>query len=276
MSLTKVTTSDAQTRLLLTDYKQRGSGVAREHLVSNYVPLVRSLCRRFRSSREPQEDLFQIGVIGLLNAIEKFDPGRGSSFSSLVIPEVLGAILNYLRDHGSLLKVPRTLRRNKLTIDRASEALASRLGRWPTVTELAEACELSEEQVHEAAELGRTGDPRSLDESFESEDTDDGITLAEYIGCEDEEFELSLDRLTLATALDTLPPREKTILKLRFYKGLSQRQIGELIQLSQMHVSRLERSALQKLRLVLRRSSAALGAPGPESVPYGPHLSAAS
>jgi RNA polymerase sigma-B factor len=200
-------------------------------------------------------------MIGLLNAIEKFDPGRGTSFSSLAIPEVLGAILNYLRDHGSLIKIPRTLRRNKLTMDKVAESLASSLGRWPTTVELAEACDLTMKEIDAAAELGRIGDPRSLDESVETEDTDGTVTLAEYVGAEDVEFDLSLDRLTLATALDTLPEREKNILQLRFYKDLSQRQIAEQISISQMHVSRLERAALQKLRVVLMRNAAAINAP---------------
>ncbi len=260
------TTSAALTLKLLEAYRETRDSTARETLVSNYAPLVRRLCRRFRTSREPQEDLFQIGMIGLLNAIEKFDPERGASFSSLAIPEVLGAILNYLRDHGSLIKVPRTLRRNKLTIDKMAESLASSLGRWPTVEELAEACDLTLENINAASELGRIGDPRSLDENVETDDSDGSVTLSEYIGAVDAGFDRSLDRLTLATALDTLPAREKMILRLRFYRGMSQRQIAQRIQISQMHVSRLERGALQKLRVVLQRSTAALNAPGKTSL----------
>lgn len=246
---------------LLEAYRETSDPQARTQLVTNYVPLVRRLCRRFRTSREPQEDLFQIGMIGLLNAIEKFDPERGTSFSSLAIPEVLGAILNYLRDHGSLIKIPRTLRRNKLTIDKIGDSIASSLGRWPNVAELSEACDLTEQEILAATELGRIGDPRSLDESVETDDSDGSVSLSDYVGSVDVEFDLSLDRLTLATALDTLPEREKTILQLRFYKSMSQRQIAERIEISQMHVSRLERAALQKLRGVLQRNSAALTAP---------------
>ncbi|MCH7625943.1 MAG: sigma-70 family RNA polymerase sigma factor [Chloroflexi bacterium] len=257
----RVSSSAKQTLKLLEVYRETSDPDAREQLVTNYVPLVRRLCRRFRTSREPQEDLFQIGMIGLLNAIEKFDPERGTSFSSLAIPEVLGAILNYLRDHGSLIKIPRTLRRNKLTLDKMAENLASSLGRWPTMSELSEACDLSEAEINAATELGRIGDPRSLDESVDSDDSEGSATLAEYVGTIDQEFDLSLDRLTLATALDTLPDREKNILQLRFYKGMSQRQIAEQIEISQMHVSRLERAALQKLRGVLQKNSAALNAP---------------
>ena len=213
-------------------------------------------------------------MIGLLHSIEKFDPERGSNFSSLAIPGILGAILNYLRDHGSLIKLPRTIRRNKLTIDKISESLACSLGHWPTVSELEDACQLSEEEINEAAKLGRIGDPRSLDEHLQSPDSDDGVTLAEYVGHHDQGFDTSLDRLTLATALDTLPTREKTILKLRFFKEMSQRQVAERIDMSQMHVSRLERGALRKLRQVLQHSRDS-GVSKGEPVTPGHSLSAA-
>ena len=252
---TLVMASTAETARLLKAYRLSGDLGAREQLVTNYVPLVRRLCRRFRASREPQEDLFQVGAIGLLNAIDKFDPERGASFSSLAIPEILGAILNFLRDHGSILKIPRTIRKNKLAVDKASDVLVSSLGRWPTPMEVAEACHLSEQEVFEAAKFGRMGDPRSLDEKMTFDDADGALTLSEYLGQEDVEFELSLDRMTLATALQTLPAREQRILRLRYYNEMSQRQIAELVGISQMHVSRLERSALYKLSLLMRRRS---------------------
>ena len=252
-----VSTSAPETTELLEAYRSDCDLDARARLVANYLPLVRSICRRFRSSREPQEDLFQVGVIGLLHAIEKFDPDRGTSFSSLAIPEILGTILNFLRDHGSLLKIPRALRRNKLAVDRVSDSLASSLGRWPTVAEVAEACKLSDREVCRATEFSRVGDPRSLDENLESEDSEGRTTLSECVGLEDTGFDLTLVRLMLAAALATLPARERTILRLRFYNELSQRQTADLIDISQMHVSRLERGALYKLRLVLLRSSTA-------------------
>ena len=254
-----VSTAGAKTRELIESYQGNGDSAAREQIISDYVPLVRSLCRRFLAAREPQEDLEQVGMIGLLNAVEKFDLGRGTSFSSLAIPEILGAILNHLRDHSTLIKIPRTLRRNKLALDKVSESLASSLGRWPTAVELSQACDLSEKEVHQATELAWVSEPQSLDASPVSDDSNDRLSLMECLGAEDQGFDLSLDRLILATALDTLPPREKTILRLRFYKELSQRQIAERIHVSQMHVSRLERSALLKLRDVLQKSSEALG-----------------
>ena len=251
------TSKSSETLRLLASYRASGAASVRAKLVANYEPLVRRLCRKFSSSREPQDDLFQVGIIGLLNSIEKFDPQRGSSFSSLAIPEIMGAILNHLRDHGNLLKIPRGVRRNKLTMDKTSESMATTLGRWPSTAEIAEASDLSHDEVIEAAVLGRIGDPRSLDEALESDDSDDSFSLSDYLGYEDEGFTLSLDRLTLATSLDTLPEREKRILQLRYYSALSQRQTAEIISISQMHVSRLERAALNKLRLVLQRSTSA-------------------
>ena len=125
--------------------------------------------------------------------------------------------------------------------------------------ELAEACDLSEDDINAASALGRIANPRSLDERLDANDRDESITLSEYVGREDHEFDHSLDRMTLAMALDTLPRRERAILRMRFYRRMSQRQIAGRIHISQMHVSRLERSALQKLRLVLQRSSSAFG-----------------
>ena len=254
-----------ETLQLFEAYREMGDATAREQLVVKHVPLVRSLCRRFHSSAEQREDLFQIGMIGLLNAIEKFDPNYGTSFVSLAIPKVLGAISNHLRDHGNLLKVPRPLVEHRMTVNKVSGALACRLGHWPTVAELAEACGLSEGDVCEALTFGQTGEPRSLDEEMEYEDTDRRVTLYEQVSCKDDEFGPLIDRLTLATAQDYLPPRERLILELRFYKDMSQRQIAGRIGISQMHVSRLERKALRILRGVLKRSSAPPGSTAEDS-----------
>ena len=250
-------TATTETLRLLQAYGETRDTYAREQLVTNYIPLVRSLCSRFRSSREPQEDLFQVGIIGLLNAIEKFDFSYGVAFSTLAVPEVMGSILNYLRDHGSIIKVPRALRQKKLKIFRESEKLALWLGRWPTVPELALSCGLSEREVCDAMELARTGEPRSLDERLETDDGDGWITLADLVGREETQYVHSLDRMTLTEALDKLPPRERMIITLRFYRGMSQKQTAERVDISQMHVSRLERGALTKLRLFIQSNGAA-------------------
>ena len=145
--------------------------------------------------------------------------------------------------------------------------LAGRLGRWPTVEELAEASGLHKEDIYATMELARTGEPRSLDERLNPGDDGGGETLLELVGHEDSEYDLSLDRLALADALDTLPLRERTIITLRFYQGMTQRRVADRIQISQMHVSRLERRALLKLRQFIQRGQTATRAldvdPGP-------------
>ncbi len=132
---------------------------AQEQLVTNYLPLVRSIARRFRNSREPMEGLVQMGTIGLLSAIEKFDMSHGVRFASLAIPEVYGAILNHLRDHGGLVKVPRALRHNRISLDRCTERLISHFGRWPTTAEMATESGLTEDAVNQVLEFARTGNP---------------------------------------------------------------------------------------------------------------------
>ena len=238
-----------QTLRLLETYTQTRDMRARDQLVASHAPLVRRLCGRFRRSRESQEDLFQVGVIGLLKAIDRFDPRHGASFSSMAIPAVLGAVLNYLRDHGSLIKVPRDLRARRLKVARVSDDLVATLGRWPTLAELAQACELTEDDVRAALELACTETPRSLDEPLGSGGADGTVTLSDLLGLEDRRFGLALDRMALSAALDALPARERAVLVLRFYYGMSQGQVAQRIEVSQMHVSRLERRALLKLRL---------------------------
>ena len=166
----------------------------------------------------------------------------------------MGAILNYLPGHGSLLKIPRELRRNKLAMDKVSDSISAMYGRKATPTEIAEACDLTETEITDASKLRRTGDPRSLNERFETENGDDGASLSDYVGVEDEVHNISLDQLTLATALGTLPEREKTILQLRYFRSMPHRQTAEIVSISQMNVSRLERAALNKLRLVQQRN----------------------
>jgi len=166
----------------------------------------------------------------------------------LAIPEVYGAILNHLRDHGGLVKVPRALRHNRISLDRCTERLISHFGRWPTTAEMATESGLTEDAVNEALEYARTGDPRSLDASFNGDFGEEGSALVDILGSEEPAFGVSLDRMVLQGVLDKLPLRERTIISLKFYRGLSQRQIASRINISQMHVSRLERRALAKLK----------------------------
>ena len=180
---------ESESKLLLQAYSKSRDARARERLVQSYSPLVRRICRRFRGSVESQEDLFQVGVIGLLSAIDKCDPERGPSFASLAIPEVLGSILNYLRDHGSIIKVPRGLRRNKITVERVSDGLVHLLGHWPSASELALASGLTEAQVDATRVLARTAPPRSLSEKQCSK------RYASLVECKDANYSTTKSRL---------------------------------------------------------------------------------
>ena len=242
------TTSRSETALLLERYASTGDEQARERLVVKYVPLVRSISNRYAGRRESADDLFQVGMVGLLNAIDKFDPLRGNSFAALAIPEVRGAVLNHLRDHGSLIKVPRPLQKLRVTVERASEWIAPQLGRWPTTREVAEVCGLPEEDVLAAKKLVRQEMPGSLDRPIDGGDGDITATLGDVLGEEDKRYEMGLVRMVLRSVLQRLTLREQRIVTLRYGHGMTQRQTAEVIAVSQMHVSRLERGALVKMR----------------------------
>ena len=220
----------------------------RERLVSSHLPLVHRLCRRFRDCGEPPEDLVQVGSIGLLKASKKYDPERGISFITYAVPVIVGEIKNYLRDHGWAVKVPRKIQKQKLAVQRAVEALGHRLGRSPTVDEIAEATELSQEEVFDTFEIGNYGRPLSLYAEYDMNGSRDASTILDFVGSEDPQFEQLGDRLDLTNTLGCLSKREKTIIYLKFYRDLPQTEIAKRLGISQMHVSRLQRAALGKLK----------------------------
>ena len=222
--------------------------LSRDQMVRKYLPLVRSLCRRFTHTGEPLEDLVQVGTVGLLKAIEKYDPTRGARFKSFAIPVIVGEIKNYFRDHGWAVKVPRKLQTYRMAVDRSVDALAQRLGRSPTVPEIAQETGLSEDQVYEAFEVELYGRPLSLDAPCDRAGSRDPSTLMEYVGAEDPQFDHMMDRLDLSSCLRILDKREQTIIRMKFYLGLTQTEIADRLGISQMHVSRIQRSALGKLK----------------------------
>ena len=227
----------------------------RERLVIDYLPLVRRLCRRFDRSGEPLDDLMQVGTIGLLKAIKKFDPKLGS-FVSYAIPVIVGEIKNYFRDHGWAVKLPRKLQRQRLAVNRAVVTLTQKLGHIPTVPEIAQDTGFSVEEVSESFELERCGKPLSLDAQYEGDDGDDVSTILDYLGDKDPDLEGLVDKLDLETALGGLDSREHSIIYWKFYSGLTQTAISQRLGISQMHVSRLQRNALSKLKLTLLDQSA--------------------
>jgi len=241
----------AETKQLLELYHRSRDKIAQERLVKGHLALVRRLCNRFRHSGEPLEDLIQVGTIGLLKAIEKYDPSRGSHFVAFAVPEIVGEVKNYFRDHGWAVKIPRKLQRQKVTVDRAVEVLSQRLGRWPTIPEIAHATGLSEEEVYDTFEVEKHGKPLSLEAEYDGDGTGGSSSFMDYLVSEDGEFEKLIERISLADVLRRLGERGRTIIHLKFYEGLSQTEIARRLGISQMHVSRLERKALIELKQIL-------------------------
>ena len=217
-----------------------------DHLVTRHLGLVRRVCGKFRNSGEPMEDLVQVGSVGLLKAVAKYDPELGNNFAAYAIPVIAGEIKNYFRDHGRAVKIPRKLQRQKLAVGRAVDILNQDLGRSPKIQEIAEVTGLSEEEVYQSFEVELFGKPVSLDAEYYSGESDDTSTVLDYLGNVDPELEALPNRLDLARALGYLEEREKAIIYMYYYRGLSQSEIAKKLAL-QMHVSRLHRGALGKL-----------------------------
>ena len=225
----------------------------RDHLATSHLDLVRRVCARFRNSGEPLEDLLQVGSVGLLKAVAKYDPELGSNFAAYAVPVIAGEIKNYFRDHGWAVKIPRKLQTQKLAVGRAVDSLNQDLGRSPTIQAIAEATGFSEEEVCQTFEVELYGKPVSLDTEYDSGEGDDTSSVLDYLGNVDPELEALPDRLDLARALGYLEEREQAIIYMYYYKGLSQTEIAKNLALSQMHVSRLQRGALGKLERELSR-----------------------
>ena len=204
-------------------------------------------------SGQSLEDLIQVGTVGLIKAADKFDPYRGCEFAAFAIPVIVGEVKNYFREHGWAVKVPRKLQRHRLLVDRTVAHLTQKLGRSPTVPEIADATGITEEEVFDTFEVSRFGNPLSLDAEVEVNGNPEPSSLIDSIGRDDPGFELLLDRIDLSNSLDSLDSRERAIIYPKYYCGLSQTEIAWRVGVSQMHVSRLQRLALSKLRRSLAR-----------------------
>jgi RNA polymerase sigma-B factor len=240
-------TPTKQDRELLRDYHERGNLAARDELIERYMSLVRSLARRYSYRGEQLEDLVQIGAIGLIKAIDRFDLDRGVELTTYATPNIIGEIKRHFRDKGWSVRVPRGLQELNVQLSRLIEQLTVQLERSPTVPELAKAADVDEETVLEALESSRAYTSLSLS-SGASTDEDEELDPLESIGTEEPQYEISEDWAVLEPGLKSLDERERTILHLRFFEGLTQSQIAQQIGISQMHVSRLIRRALQKVR----------------------------
>jgi RNA polymerase sigma-B factor len=224
----------------------------RNELVVAHLNLVRYLAVKFANRGEALDDLLQVGTVGLLKAIDRFDLNRGVEFTTYATPTIVGEIKRHFRDKGWAVKVPRRLQELNLSVNRAIEKLTVKFGHSPTVSELASHLGASEEDVLEAQELGQAYNLLSLDTELNGEGDKKSQTLADYVGQNDSELELLEDRANLERGFAILSGRERVILYLRFYESVSQTEIAKRLNVSQMHVSRLQQKALEKLRNFLR------------------------
>jgi RNA polymerase sigma-B factor len=234
---------------LLRRYHQENDLEAREKLIEQYLPLVRSLARRYSYRGEQLEDLVQVGCIGLIKAIDRFDIDRGVELTTYATPNIIGEIKRHFRDKGWSIRVPRGLQELNVRLSHLVEDLTVQLERSPTIAELAKAAGVEEEEVLEALESGQAYATLSLSAGGGG-GSDDGSDLdpLESLGELEHEYEVSEDRAVLAPGLRALDDRERRILHLRFFEGLTQSQIAQQVGISQMHVSRLIRRALEKIR----------------------------
>ncbi len=234
-------------KILLRRYHEQGDLQAREQLIEQYMSLVRSLARRYSYRGEQLEDLVQIGAIGLIKAIDRFDVERGVELTTYATPNIIGEIKRHFRDKGWAVRVPRGLQELNVQLSRLVEQLTVQFGRSPTIPELAQASGAQEEEVLEALESGRAYSSLSLS-AGSGGDGEDDLDPLESIGTVEHQYEVSEDRAVLAPGFRALDERERKILQLRFFDGLTQSQIAQQVGISQMHVSRLIRRSLEKIR----------------------------
>jgi RNA polymerase sigma-B factor len=220
----------------------------RAQLVDAYHDFVYFLARKFQNRGEPLDDIVQVGYLGLIKAIERFDPDLGFEFTTFATLTVAGEIKRHFRDKGTAIRFPRRLQELRQSVVRINEEMKNQLGREPTVAELAERLGVPPEDVTEAIEMGPAYMPLSLDQPIGSADGQEGRAVAEQIGTEDPELDRVEMRDLLDRAMVHLTPRERAIMAMRFYEQMSQSEIARRLGISQMHVSRLQRAALEQLR----------------------------
>ena len=224
---------------------------AREELMSRYLPLARSLASRYRGANESFDDLVQVASVGLVNAVNRFEPDKGTPFAAFASPTILGELKRYFRDRVWMVRLPRSLQENIKTVDTASTDLGASLHRKPTNDEIADHAGLHEEEVREVLVAKQGRSPISLDQPIDEE----GHSSEDRVGIEDPNFSLVEDKEEIREAVSELNSVERRVLRLRFIEDMTQSEIADRIGYSQMHVSRLLRRSLE--RLEARTSAAA-------------------
>jgi RNA polymerase sigma-B factor len=239
---------------MLSRYARSRDPHLREQLVRRYLPLARYAASQYVRGSEPFDDLLQVACLGLLKAIDRYDPERGAAFSSYALPTMAGELRRHFRDRGWAVRPPRDLQERALVVERGAEVLTLQLGRSPTVGELADHTDLDIEAVLEAREALSARSATSLSApSHHTEDDDPG--LEGRLGTAEDGYEAVEQRATLDALTRTLTPREREVVRLRFDRDLTQAEIGRAVGLSQMHVSRVLRGAVEKLRAAAAASA---------------------
>ena len=236
-----------KTHELFRRYKEKGDRDAREKLVMSHLNLVRFLANKFKNRGEPLDDLMQVGYLGLLKAIDGFDPSRGLEFTTYATPTILGEIKRHFRDKGWSVRVPRRLQELSAKVNQATDALTVSLQRSPKIEEVAEYVGATVDEVLEAMESSSAYSSVPLEGTGSSEN-DDAPSIIDRYATDDAELELTDDRLMIEEALDDLSPREREVIELRFRDGLTQIEMAERLGISQVQVSRLLRRTLKKIQ----------------------------
>lgn len=246
--LDEISLRDHPTEELLKRYLTRRDPRLRDTIIERHEALVRSLAHKFARPGVPVEDLVQSAWIALIGALDRFDPSHQTKFSTYAVHCMVGEIKRYFRDRTWSIKVPRYLQEIAANLHRMEDELYRKLQREPTVTEMAEAFNISEEDLVHAMEMYRAYQTQRLEERREMDDGNDSLALGETVGARDHNLESVVEQAPLHEALATLDERKQRILRRRFFEGFSQQEVADELGLSQMHISRLERSALQQLR----------------------------
>ena len=228
-------------------YKEKGDEEARDQLIVSHLNLVRFLASKFKNRGEPLDDLVQVGTIGLIKAIDRFDPERGLEFTTYATPTILGEIKRHFRDKGWSIRVPRRLQELSAKVNQATDELTVELQRSPSVEEIAAKLGVGAEEILEAMESSGAYTPVSLEAGGSSED-DEAPALIDRLGSVDEDLDASDDRMVIDDAISDFSPREQEIVRMRFIDGLTQVEIAKCLGVSQVQVSRLLRRTLRKIQ----------------------------
>lgn len=236
-----------KTRELFRRFKEEGDMDAREKLVMSHLNLVRFIANKFKNRGEPIDDLIQVGYLGLLKAIDRFDPSRGLEFTTFATPTIMGEIKRHFRDKGWSVRVPRRLQELSAKVNQATDALTSQLQRSPTIAEIADYLDATVDEVLEAMESSSAYSSVSL-EAPSGADDDDTPSVIDRYATEDSDLAFTDDRIIIEEALASFSPRERDVIEMRFLKGMTQIEIAEKLGISQVQVSRLLRRTLKKIQ----------------------------